>query len=74
MLALVVDALTNLIKQKKNKDNASTEEEKSEDGVSFAKRNKEFSQLFVLQLSSLVALGRYPLNKSLQEFVSASLR
>jgi hypothetical protein len=80
MLASVVDALTTLIKQNKTKaKNNNSGGAKVEEGgegdisSSLSKRKKEISQLFVPHLSSLVALGRYPLNRSLQSFFSATL-
>ena len=83
MLASVVDALTNMIKRKKKKNNddddgdgrshSKTEEEESKCSISsLAKQKKEVLELFTPQLSSLVALGRYPLNKSLRDFFSAT--
>ena len=78
MLASVVDALTNMIKRKKKKknnddDGDGTEEEESKGSISsLAKQKKEVLELFTPQLSSLVALGRYPLNKSLRDFFSAT--
>jgi hypothetical protein len=80
MLASVVDSLTTLIKQNKtkaknnNSDGAKVEEGGEGDiSSSLSKQKNEISQLFVPQLSSLVALGRYPLNRSLQSFFSATL-